>query len=94
MFLLVLSVNSLSRVLYRADFIYSRFSFPVYVIRDSRRIAASEIKCVGEINVLIHSDRPQKKVEIAKEPNLTPVLGKIQEYIRDWLQHIKRTTRV
>jgi len=28
--------------------------------------------------------------EIAKELNTTPVLDKIQEYRRNWLQHINR----
>jgi len=28
--------------------------------------------------------------EIAKELNITPVLDKIQEYRRNWLQHINR----
>jgi hypothetical protein len=31
--------------------------------------------------------------EIAKEINITTLLGKIQEYRRNSLQHIKRTTR-
>jgi len=35
----------------------------------------------------------KRNLEIAKELNLTPVLGKIQEYIRNWLQHIRRTLR-
>jgi hypothetical protein len=29
--------------------------------------------------------------EIAKELNITPVLHKIQEYIRNWLQHTKES---
>jgi len=29
--------------------------------------------------------------EIAKELNITPVLDKIQEYKRNWLQHIECT---
>jgi hypothetical protein len=29
--------------------------------------------------------------EIEKEVNITPVLQKIQEYVRNWLQHTKGT---
>jgi len=36
----------------------------------------------------VHTNR-----EIAKEVNITPVLGKIQENIRNWLQHKKRMPR-
>jgi hypothetical protein len=31
--------------------------------------------------------------EIAKELNITPVLDKIQDYKRNWIQHINRMSR-
>jgi hypothetical protein len=31
--------------------------------------------------------------EIAKELNITPVLGKIQDYKRNWIQHVNRMPR-
>jgi len=35
----------------------------------------------------------KSNTEIAKELNILPVLGKIQEYRRNWLQHINRLPR-
>ena len=44
-----------------------------------------------EKNSRIHLDRLYKKnTEITKGPNITPSLNKVQEYRRNWLQHINR----
>jgi hypothetical protein len=57
--------------------------------RDTRRITAAEVKYTRK-----KAEHPwtdcKTNTETAKEPNITPVLNKVQEYRRNRLQHIKR----
>jgi hypothetical protein len=58
-------------------------------VRDARRITAAEKTYIRKTAGYIWRYY-KTNTEIAKEINITPVLGKIQEYKRDWLQHVNR----
>jgi hypothetical protein len=57
--------------------------------REARRITTAEIKHMRKSEGYTRTDYKTNKV-IANELNSTPVLDKIQEYRRNWLQHINR----
>jgi len=61
--------------------------------RDAKRITAAEMKCVRK-RVGYTWTVNKINTDIAKELNLTPVLDKIEEYGRNWLQHINRMPRI
>jgi hypothetical protein len=45
---------------------------------------------IYENNNWIHLDRSQNKYDIAKELHITPILDKIQDYKRKWIQHVNQ----
>ena len=57
--------------------------------RDARRRTVAEMKHTRKTAGYIWTDYRTNK-QIAKELNITPVLRKIQEYRRNWLQHTNR----
>jgi len=57
--------------------------------RNARRITAAEIKRVRKTAEYAWTDY-KTNTEIAKKSNIIPVLGKIQGYRRNLLQHINR----
>jgi hypothetical protein len=60
--------------------------------RDSRRITAAEMKYMRRTAGYIWTDH-KTNTEVAKELNITPVLDKIQDYKRNWIQHVNRMPR-
>jgi hypothetical protein len=57
--------------------------------RDARRITAAQMKYMRKTAGHIWTDH-KTNTEIAKELNVTPVLDKIQDYKRNWIQHVNR----
>jgi len=57
--------------------------------REVTRIAAAEMKYMRKIAGHIWKDY-ETKTQIAEEINITPILEKIQEYKRNWLQHVSK----
>jgi len=60
--------------------------------RDAERITAAEMKYTRKTAGHTWTDY-KPNTQIAKEPNTTPVLDKIQEYGRNWLQSTNRIPR-
>jgi len=60
--------------------------------RDARRIIASEIKYVRKITGITWTNY-ETNTEIAKELNIAPVLGKIQDYRKNWVQNVNGMPR-
>jgi hypothetical protein len=60
--------------------------------RDVRRITAVELKHMRRTAGDTWRDR-KTNTEIAKELNITPVLDKMQDYRRNWIQHVNRMAR-
>ena len=58
--------------------------------RDAKRITAAEMKYVRQTAGHTWADH-KTNTEIAKELNMTPVLHKTQEYVRNWLKHTNGT---
>jgi hypothetical protein len=56
--------------------------------KDATKITAAEMKY--ETNIMIHFDRLQNKYTIAQELKITPILDKLLEYKRNWIQHVNR----
>jgi hypothetical protein len=56
--------------------------------RDAGRITAAEIKHIRKTAEYTSTEYKAN----TKELNITPVLDKIQEYIKNYLQHINRTS--
>jgi hypothetical protein len=59
--------------------------------RDARRITAAEMKYIRTAGYT-WKDR-KTNTQIAKELKITPVLERLLEYKRMWLQHVKRMPR-
>ena len=57
--------------------------------REAKRITAAEMKHMRKRVGYTRTDYKTNK-EIANELNSTPVLDKIQEYRKNWLQHVNR----
>jgi hypothetical protein len=57
--------------------------------RDATRITAAEVKYIRRTTGCTWTDH-ETNTEIEKELNITPVLGKLQDYKRKWIQHVKR----
>ena len=57
--------------------------------RDSRRITAAEMKYVRRRAGYTRTDY-KTNTQIAKELKITPVLDKLLEYKRNWIQHANR----
>ena len=87
--------NLICRVYYR------RLALPVLLYgsetwaikaRDARRITAAEVKCVRRTAGYTWKDYKTDS-HIAKELEITPVLDKLLEYKRNWIQHVNRMPR-
>jgi len=59
------------------------------ITQEARRITAAEIKYMRKTAGCTWTDY-KTNTEIAKELNITPVLDKIQDYRKNWLQLINR----
>jgi hypothetical protein len=57
--------------------------------RDARRITAAEMKYMRRTAEYIWTDY-NTNAQIAKELKITPILDKLLEYKRNWLQHVNR----
>jgi hypothetical protein len=60
--------------------------------RDGRRITAAEMKYMRRTAGYIWTDHKTNE-QIAKEIKITPILGKLLEYKRNWIQHVNRMPR-
>jgi hypothetical protein len=60
--------------------------------RDARRITAAEMKYMRRTAGCIWTDH-KTNAQIAKELKLTPILDKLLEYKRNWIQHVNRMSR-
>jgi len=60
--------------------------------RDARRITAAEMKYMRRTARYIWTDY-KTNVQIAKELKITPILDKLLEYKRNWIQHVNRMPR-
>jgi hypothetical protein len=57
--------------------------------RDARRITAAEMKCMRRTAGYTWIDYKTNS-HIAKELKITPILDKLLEYKRNWIQHVNR----
>ena len=60
--------------------------------RDARRITAAEMKYMRRTAGYIWTDY-KTNAQIAKELKITPILDKLLEYKRSWIQHVNRMPR-
>ena len=60
--------------------------------RDARRIAAAEMKYVMRTVGYTWTDY-KTNTQITKELKITPILDKLLEYKRNWIQHVNRMPR-
>ena len=61
-------------------------------VRDARRITAAEMKYMRRTAQYTRTDYKTNS-HIAKELEITPVLGKLLEYKRNWIQHVNTMPR-
>jgi hypothetical protein len=59
------------------------------IIQEARRVTAAEIKYMRKTAGYTWTDY-KTNMEIAKELNITPVLDKIQDFRKNWLQLTNR----
>jgi len=57
--------------------------------RDASRITAAEMKYMRRTAGYFWTDY-KTNAQIAKELKITPILDKLLEYKRDWIQHVNR----
>ena len=60
--------------------------------RDARSITAAEMKYMRRTAGYIWTDY-KTNAQIAKELKITPILDKLLEYKRNWIQHVNRMHR-
>jgi len=60
--------------------------------RDARRITAAEMKYMRRTAGYIWTDC-KTNAQIAKKLKITPILVKLLEYKRNWIQHVNRMPR-
>jgi len=60
--------------------------------RDARRITAAEMKYMRRTAGYTWTDY-KSNAQIAKELKITPILDKLLEYKRNWIQHVNRMPR-
>ena len=60
--------------------------------RDARRITAAEMKYMRRTAGYIWADY-KTNAQIAKELKITPILDKLLEYKKNWIQHVNRMPR-
>jgi len=61
-------------------------------VRDARRITAAEMKYMRRTAGYTWTDYKTNE-QIAKDLKITPTLGKLLEYKRNWIQHVNRMPR-
>jgi hypothetical protein len=59
--------------------------------RDARRTAAADMKYMRTAGYTWTDHKTD--TEIARESNITPVLDKMQDYKRNWIQHVNQMPR-
>jgi len=59
---------------------------------DARRITAAEMKYMKRTAGYTWTDH-KTNAQIAKELKITPILNKLLEYKRSWIQHVNRILR-
>jgi hypothetical protein len=59
--------------------------------RNARRITAAEMKYMRTAGYTWTDHKTN--TQIAKELNITPILDKLLEYKRNWIQHVNRMPR-
>ena len=64
----------------------------IYIDYYSRRITAAEMKYMRRTAGYIWTDY-KTNTQITKELKITPILRKILEYKRNWIQHVNRMPR-
>ena len=57
---------------------------------DAKRIIAQEMKYVRRTAGYTWTDYKKRNAQIAKELKITPILDKLLEYKRSWIQHVNR----
>jgi hypothetical protein len=81
--------------------LYNTLALPVFVYgsqtwtikaRDASRISAAEMKCMTRTAGHAWTDY-KTNTQIAKELKITPILDKLLECKRNWLQHVNRMPR-
>jgi len=81
--------------------LYSTLALPVLlygsetwtvIASDGRRITAAEMKYMRRTAVYTWTDY-KTNAQIAKELKITPILDKLLEYMRSWIQHVNRMPR-
>jgi hypothetical protein len=60
--------------------------------RDASRITTEEMKYIRRTAGYIWTDY-KTNIRIAKELKITPILDKLLEYKRNWIQHVNRMLR-
>jgi len=60
--------------------------------RDARRITAAEMKHIRRTAGYTGADYTTN-TQITKELKITPILNKLLEYKRNWIQHVNRMPR-
>jgi hypothetical protein len=60
--------------------------------RDGRRITAAEMKYMRRTAGYTWTDY-ETNMQITKELKIAPILYKLLEYKRNWIQHVNRTPR-
>ena len=60
--------------------------------REARRITVAEMKYMGRTAGYTWTDH-RTNTQIAKELEITPILDKLLEYKRNWIQHVNRMPR-
>ena len=58
--------------------------------RDARRITAAGMKYLRRTAGYILADYNKKNTQFRKELKITPILDKLLEYKRNWIQHVNR----
>jgi hypothetical protein len=61
-------------------------------VRDARRITAAEMKYMRSTAGYTWTDY-KTNTQVAKELKVTPILDKLLEYKRNWIQHVNRMPR-
>jgi hypothetical protein len=72
-------------------FLYGSESWTIQA-RDATRITAAEMKCMRRTAGYIWTDF-ETNTQIAMELKMTPILDKILEYKKNWIQHVNRMPR-
>jgi len=79
------------RILALSVLLYGSETWPIKA-RDARRITAADMKYMRRTAGYIWTDY-KTNAQIAKELKITPILDKILEYKRNWIQHVHRMPR-